>query len=73
MTRWEIVASRVDAWGNGQTWAVIKVTDGEREPLRARWANLACVEAKSLAADLNGAYELGREEAMGEVFATSLD
>ena len=72
MTRWEVVASRVDAWGHGQTWAVVKVVDGEREAWRARWENLSCVEAQALAADLNGAYELGQQSMQAWVDAAEL-
>lgn len=62
MTRWDVMA-------DGRGWAVVKVSeDGSREEVRARWTNLACIDAQVIAEELNRAYVLGREE----VFAVSL-
>ena len=73
MTRWEVVASRVDAWGNGQTWAVVKVTHNSRESVRTRWENLSCIDAQVIAAELNSAYELGGNETRANIYSILSD
>jgi hypothetical protein len=61
VTRWEVVA-------DGARWAVVKVREGRAPEGRARWSGISCVAARCLAAELNSAYELGREEYASSIY-----
>ena len=63
MTRWVVVP-------DGRGWTVVG-PDGER--VRERWAMVRCIDAQVIAAELQRAYEMGREEARREVFSSLAD
>lgn len=72
MTRWTVEATGDDKLGMPRTYSVVKVTDGKREIVRARWVGLSCIDAQVIAGELERAYEEGRRDALREVFAVSL-
>jgi hypothetical protein len=67
VTRWEVEASSSDAWGNGTTYAVVKVKDDRTREGRARWARLSCIDARVIASELNAAWDEGYDQGRADL------
>lgn len=60
MTVWTVERDEVG-------WSVVAKRDGGRVPPRARLTGLPCITAQVLAAELERAYELGREDERADI------
>lgn len=47
-------------------WSVVR--EGEEGPIREHLSGLPCITAQVVAAELNSAYELGREEGVADIW-----
>lgn len=73
VTRWTVEATGDDKLGFGRTYSVVKIVDGRRELVRARWVGLSCIDAQVIAAELNSAYELGGNDTRKNIYAILSD
>ena len=48
-------------------WSVVQTRDGRREEVRRSLAGLPCITAQVIAAELESAYERGREDERADI------